>query len=148
MKENELRVFVERVVNYFSTITQTQVTVGVPHIKPADQVMGEITGVIGLTGKRKGGVFFTASKAMLEDIVAGYLKIEKPDLASIKDLAGEIANTIAGNASKSFGADFQISVPIVFVGRPKQIDLPRNVPTFVIPIVWKTHKAFLVVGVE
>lgn len=148
MKEAELRTFVEGVIRYFSTITSTAAQVGVPYIKPAEHLIEEITGIIGLTGRRKGGIFITCPREMVADIVREYLGKENPDLTAIKDLAGEMANTVAGNAAIAFGSDFQISVPVVLVGRPEQVDLPNRVPTFIIPIEWKKYKAYLAVGIE
>jgi chemotaxis protein CheX len=85
---------------------------------------------------------------MLAEIVTEYSGAASPSLAVIKDMAGEMANTVAGNASLAFGSEFQISVPVVLVGRPEQLDLPTRVPTFIIPIEWKKYKAYLAVGVE
>ena len=148
MKESELKTFVEGVLRYFSTITSTPAQVGIPHIKSADHVIEEITGIIGLTGKRRGGIFITCPREMVGEIVTEYLGVQQPSLAAIKDLAGEMANTVAGNATLAFGADFQISVPVVLVGRPEQIDLPTRVPTYIFPIEWKNYRAYLAVGVE
>lgn len=148
MKDTELKTFVEGVLRYFTTITSTPARVGIPYVKAADHVVEDITGIIGLTGKRKGGIFITCPREMIADIVQEYLGIANPDLTAIKDLAGEMANTVAGNASLAFGDDFQISVPVVLVGKPDQVELPTRVPTFIIPIEWKSYKAFLAVGVE
>lgn len=148
MKESELKVFVEGVLRYFGTITSTPAQVGIPYVKVSDHTIEEITGIIGLTGKRKGGIFITCPRDMVADIVREYLGRNDPDLTAIKDLAGEMANTVAGNASLAFGSDFQISVPVVLVGKPEQIDLPTRVPTYIFPIEWKSYKAYLAVGVE
>ncbi len=148
MKESELKVFVEGVLRYFGTVTSQPAKVGIPYVKASDHTIEEITGIIGLTGKRKGGIFITCPRDMVTEIVREYLGQSEPNLTTIKDLAGEMANTVAGNASLAFGSDFQISVPVVLVGKPEQIDLPTRVPTYIFPIEWKSHKAYLAVGVE
>ncbi len=148
MKEAELKTFVEGVIRYFSTITSTGARVGVPYVKAANHAVEDITGIIGMTGKRKGGIFISCPREMLAEIATEYSGTAEPSLSTIKDLAGEMANTVAGNASLAFGSDFQISVPVVLVGRPEQLDLPTRVPTFIIPIEWKSYKAYLAVGVE
>lgn len=148
MKEAELKTFVEGVLRYFGTITATPAKVGIPYVKESDHIVEEVTGIIGLTGKRKGGIFITCPREMVAEIVKEYLGQPNPNLAAIKDLAGEMANTVAGNASLAFGSDFQISVPVVLVGKPQQLDLPTRVPTFIIPIEWKSYKAYLAVGIE
>jgi len=64
------------------------------------------------------------------------------------DLVGEIANTISGYARLSFGSDFNISIPTVIGGIPDSLNLILKVPIYVIPINWREHKAYLVVGIE
>ena len=54
MKETELKTFVEGVMRYFATITSSGAKVGVPYVKAADHAVEDITGIIGMTGPRKG----------------------------------------------------------------------------------------------
>jgi chemotaxis protein CheX len=63
----------------------------------------------------------------------------------IRDLVGEIANTLSGNAREEFGRDFLISVPIVSTDRNVRFQFPRDCRNYVIPIIWQTEKAFLLV---
>ena len=67
---------------------------------------------------------------------------------NLADLAGEIGNTLSGNARKSFGSSFMISVPLVVEGRQQVISLPKDVKSYVIPFRWREHDACLVVGVR
>jgi chemotaxis protein CheX len=148
MKESELKVFVNGVTNFFNKLGPEQVKVGVPYVKEGNQFISEITGVIGLTGKRRGGIFITCGNSMVDEVILLYSGMEDKSAEARKDMIGEIANTISGNASDAFGTDFQISVPIVITGKPDGVDMPTRVPTFVIPLHWKSYKAYLVVGVE
>jgi chemotaxis protein CheX len=148
MKESELKVFVNGVTNFFNKLGPEQVKVGVPSVKEGNQFISEITGVIGLTGKRRGGIFITCGNSMVDEVILLYSGMEDKSAEARKDMIGEIANTISGNASDAFGTDFQISVPIVITGKPDGVDMPTRVPTFVIPLHWKSYKAYLVVGVE
>ena len=66
----------------------------------------------------------------------------------IKDLVGEIANTISGNVRQAYGSDFMISVPVVIEGQAKDIKLPEDIKSFVIPLTWHNHKSYLVVCLE
>jgi len=148
MQDTELKIFVDGVANYFSRLGKAPLNIGVPYVKDGNQFIGEITGVIGLTGKRKGGIFVTCSLAMVDAVILDYTGIEDKSMEGRKDMIGEIANTISGNASDAFGNDFQISVPVVITGKPEGVDLPTRVPTFVVPIEWRGYKAYLVIGVE
>lgn len=149
MKDTELKHFVDSVLDYFKTGTGIGADVGVPYIQnSADNELLEYTGIIGLSGKRRGGVYITSSAAFLADLVNHILKIDEVTVQVKKDMAGELANTIAGNVIEAFGNNFDISVPIVIEGAPKSLALPTVTPTFVIPILWKSHKAFLHVGLN
>jgi len=70
------------------------------------------------------------------------------------DAAGEIANTIAGNARKHFGEKMEISVPTTLkgagleeLGRSGALQILRERP-MVINIQWQTLAAALVVDLE
>ena len=82
--------------------------------------MHEYTGIINITGKREGVVYFTAPKAMLTVLL---MKMQESDFSheTMRDLVGEVANTISGNARRDFGRDFVISVPSVLSGEKPAI---------------------------
>lgn len=147
MNAQDIEVFTHGILRYFAEVSGAQAEVGAPFLKGKDTVILDYTGAIGISGDRKGGVYFTAGRRALEDLVQAVVGVEA-DEDALKDMAGEIANTIAGNARESFGSNFMISIPMVVVGMPNTIEMPTRVPTYVIPIVWKDHKAFLVVGIE
>ncbi len=108
--------------------------------------MHEYTGVINISGKREGVVYFTAPKAMLTVLL---MKMQENDFSheTMRDLVGEVANTISGNARRDFGRDFVISVPSVLVGREARACRSRpGVRSFIIPINWRSHSAKLVVA--
>jgi len=52
----------------------------------------------------------------------------------MRDLVGEVANTISGNARRDFGRDFVISVPSVLSGEKPQIPQKPGLRSFIIPI--------------
>jgi chemotaxis protein CheX len=148
MKDTELKIFVEGVANFFGRIDGTSLTIGVPYIKQGNEFINEITGVIGLTGKRKGSIFITCALSMVDDVIMAYTGTEDKSEEARKDMIGEIANVISGNACEALGSEFKITVPVVVTGKPTGVDMPARVPAFVIPIEWKGHKAHLVAGVE
>ncbi|MBX3721739.1 MAG: chemotaxis protein CheX [Turneriella sp.] len=148
MQDTELKTFVDGVSNFFNRLGKEPVIIGVPYVKEGNQFIGEITGIIGLTGKRKGGIFITCPYAMVDAVSVAFAGAEDSSMEARKDMIGEIANTISGNASDAFGNDFQISVPVVITGKPDGVDMPTRVPTFVLPLQWRGYKAYLVVGVE
>jgi chemotaxis protein CheX len=64
----------------------------------------------------------------------------------MRDLVGEVANTISGNARRDFGRDFVISVPSVLSGERPEIPQKPGSRSFVIPINWRSHSAKLIVS--
>ena len=75
----------------------------------------DYTGVINISGKREGVVYFTAPRAMLTVLL---IKMHENDFSheNMCDLVGEGANTISGNARRDFGREFVISAPNVVHG--------------------------------
>jgi chemotaxis protein CheX len=146
MKEDDLQVFLTGVQNYFTQMAGEEVFVGTPYLSentmPAAQ---EYSGVIAITGRHKGIVYFTSPGDMIRRLL---VLMGEPDISesNMMDLVGEVANTIAGNARKKFGERFEISVPFVIRGAPDEIMLPRQNRSFVIPLEWKMHKAAIVVS--
>jgi chemotaxis protein CheX len=148
MNETDLHFFIDSTVNYFEEVTNEKATAGIPYIKDDEPVVLEYTGIIGISGKRKGSIYVTSSETMLSSIAKVILGLDEIGKDDIKDLVGEIANTISGNVRQAYGSDFMISVPVVVEGKAKDIKLPDNIQSFVIPITWKEFKSFLVVCLE
>lgn len=148
MTENELKFFIEVVTSYFAQVTGESAAMGIPYVKRVEPVVLDYTGVIGISGPRKGGIYFTAGPKFLSELTKVILDTDEADEDTLLDMVGELTNTVAGNARKSFGTDFLISVPVVVKGRPQDILMRLTPPVFVIPLNWHREKAFLVVGLE
>lgn len=147
MTEPELRVFVAIVKHYFEQQTGSAAEVYTPFLADPDALpVFDYTGVIGISGNRQGCVYFTAPTELLRLILS---RSGETDLSprNLADLAGEIGNTISGNARRQFGNEFLISVPLVVQGRDQAISLPKGVKAYVIPFCWQHHDASLVVSV-
>ena len=103
--------------------------------------------VIGISGGQKGVVYFSATRQLLSSILDSMGEADKSEENYI-DLAGEVANTISGNARKEFGSEFHISVPFVFKGAPQSIVLPNDERSFIIPITWHSQVGEIVVCLQ
>lgn len=147
MTEAELRIFVGIVKHYFEQQTGAPAAVYTPFLADPDALpVYDYTGVIGISGNRQGCVYFTAPEELLRQILSssGETDLSPRNLA---DLAGEIGNTISGNARRQFGNEFLISVPLVVKGRHQTISLPKGVKAYIIPFSWQKLDASLVVSV-
>jgi len=145
MKETDLHFFIDCTNNYFDEMTQEKAVIGIPYLKDESPLVLEFTGIIGISGKRKGSIYITSSKDMLIVLTKEILGVEDVTNEDIKDLIGEIANTISGNVREAYGSDFMISVPVVIEGQARDIKMPDDIQSFVIPLTWKNYDSYLVV---
>lgn len=148
MKELEIQTFIDGIHKYFSTVSGFSVNVGTPYLCNPDETPAlDFTGIIGVSGNRKGCVYFTAPRVLLRHLLLT-LGESEADGHLIGDVVGEVANTISGNARAEFGPSFMISVPVVVQGRPEKIHLPRDLHAFIIPFRWRAYEGYLVVCLQ
>jgi len=148
MNERFVNVFVDGLMNYIKHLEKIHADVGTPYLlENTDPILHEVTGIIGVSGTNKGCVYFTATRAILRQI-ATIQGDDSIDDGGLLDLAGEIANTIAGNARSVFGKQFMISVPSVVEGNENSLHLPADVRSFAIPIEWGDFGPVLIVCLD
>ncbi len=148
MEEKDLQVFIDGTVHYFNQMSNESAIVRTPYLlRDLEKICYDYTGIIGISGRRKGCVYFTAPNIMLTHLLTS---MGEPNISEENccDIVGEVANTISGNARKSFGRDFMISVPIVIKGEPEKIKFPKDILSFVIPMNWRQGEAALVISLE
>lgn len=148
LTEQDLEVFINGTKHYFATSTQKAAQVETPYLVSTDEiVINDFTGIIGISGERKGYVFVTAPKDMLRYLVLSLGEGEASD-ELVRDVIGEVANTISGNARSSFGSGFMISVPLIVEGRPERLGLPQGLNGYLIPFRWNSFPFQLVVSLK
>src|SRR6185436_2953244 len=119
MSDEEIKVFIDGVVRYFEKVTGEPAKVDPPYLKGEDSVTLDFTGVIGISGRHRGAVYFTSGAEQLTELLRRFGETEV-GFADHEDLVGEVANTIAGNARRYF----------------------------VIPITWRSHRSYLIICLE
>ena len=145
--EKTVNVFINSIENYFNTLTGISVTTNAPFVKTPDQLLlKECTGMIGVSGIKKGFIYISGSLEMYKDIIQRYVGLSSPTEDDMLDMSGELSNVVSGNVRETYGDEFMISVPIVFKGKPASIKFPNDVPIYVIPFAWNTYEAYMVVG--
>lgn len=148
MQEKEIQVFIDGTKKFFKTLTQRDVIIGTPYLVTHDELpCFDYTGIIGISGDRKGAVYFTAPRILLRHLLLS-LGEKADDNVMMRDVVGEVANTISGNARSAFGSGFMISVPLVVQGLPEKLYLPSKMHAYVIPIQWNSYTSSLLVGLE
>ncbi|MCL2831461.1 MAG: chemotaxis protein CheX [Betaproteobacteria bacterium] len=147
--ERDIHVFVDAVRHYFMQITHEK-----PEIRGAFLAQGtafpptfDMTGMIRISGKFRGCVYFSAPRVMLSRLLLSMHESRLSD-DQLLDAVGEIANTIAGNARRHFGEAMGISVPETMNTPPKWLETVVRARPYVIMIKWKQYDASVIVDIE
>ncbi|TVR06196.1 MAG: chemotaxis protein CheX [Spirochaetaceae bacterium] len=148
MSEQELKAFIDVVVRYFQEVAGEQAKMGIPTVKTGSAILLGHTGIIGISGAKRGAIYVTADRAMLAELASIILGTTDVHDDDVLDMVGELSNTIAGNVRNVFGNTFMISVPIIVKGTPEDILMKLKPPIFTIPIRWRSHTCYLTVGLE
>ena len=148
MRTDEIQVFVDGTINYFSTVSIRGAQVGSPYLlEDLDDSIFEYTGIIGVTGMYSGNILFSAPKIMMQELLEEYDSGEiRPEL--LLDLVGEVANTLSGNARQTLGPNFNISPPVLSTGSIGEISIAKGLQTYCIPIVWDGQRSNLILAVS
>lgn len=148
IKAEKMGVFINSVASFFSQIGESLDGIDTPYLNDnIHPVAYDFSGIITITGPLQGCVYVSTSSVMLRNIL---VSMKEPDssLALLKDLVGEIANTVSGNARTEFGASFIISPPKVVDGAPSPNYLPRDKRSYIIPFQWQNHDGVIGICLE
>jgi chemotaxis protein CheX len=140
--------FVNSVMHYFETAVQQPAACGIPHLALRHSPdLSDYTGIVRISGRTDGVVFFTAPKSMLCVML---MCMQDTDLSHdhLCDLVGEIATTLSGDARRIFRHQFSVSTPSVLHDRDTPMVYPSNSRPIVIPIAWRSYQARLVVCLD
>lgn len=143
MKTEKLNVFIGSVTAFFEQLGEALKEIDTPYLNSNQTpVISDYTGLIHITGPLKGAVYVSCPTMLLRELL---MVLGEPDtsMALLKDLVGEIANTVAGNARTEFGADFIISPPVIDVGANPIQHLPKERRSYIIPFYWRSHQGLI-----
>lgn len=147
MKQQELEVFIDIVANYFNKRSISEVTIETPYLSDdVTSILYEYTSGIAISGNYQGNIYFSAPIDFIEKIILAHNQNNFSE-EMLRDAIGEVANVLSGNARKSFGHDFVISVPYFCDDIHEDVKM-RGAHSFVIPMVWMEHNANLIVSVD
>ncbi|MEE9327833.1 MAG: chemotaxis protein CheX [Cocleimonas sp.] len=147
MEQKDIIVFIDSATSFFAKMSKTEATVGIPFLMTSpDAVKNDYTGIIGITGKKRGLVYFSAPERLLRNLLHSIGENTSTNEA-MSDLVGEVANTLAGNAREYFGSEFIISVPHV-IDITGKVKVPATARCYVIPIEWEGQEANIIISLE
>lgn len=145
LRQETLPIFVQAIMHYFNHITGIPAETETPYLQEATSDINDYTAVIGVSGDLQGCVYYTAPQPMLDQLLSFVAEHEPTDELRC-DMAGEVANTLSGNARRQLGAGFMISTPVVIQGKPERLVTYKGSPCFVIPIKWRDMRSLLMIS--
>ena len=143
VKVEKLGVFLSSISAFFVQIDDTQIDIDTPYLHNNKSAVGyDYSGIIKITGPLEGCVYISAPSTMLRALIKAMDESDS-SLSMMKDLLGEMANTISGNARTEFGADFIISPPKIVEGAPSASYLPKERNSYITPFNWRGYNAVI-----
>ena len=137
MKAEYINPFLSGTINVLKTMASVTPVPGKPYVKKNKLSIGDISGIIGLTGAKQGSVVVSFTKECALKVVSAMLMEEFTDLNDeVRDAVGEITNMISGDARKhlaELGLKFEAGIPTVISGKNHEISHSSNGPCIVIP---------------
>jgi chemotaxis protein CheX len=129
--------FINATINVLETMAFVKAKPGKPYLKKDDTAMGDVTGVIGVTGMANGTVSVTFEETSILKIVSNMFgeTIETLD-NEVADAVGELTNMISGQARMELeqkGKVFEAAIPSVITGKGHKIIHITEGPKIAIP---------------
>jgi len=129
--------FLNATMNVIKTMAFLDIQPGKPFLKKDHLALGDVTGIIGLTGDVKGSLSFTLNIEMVKAIMKNMLGEEIDDVtADARDAVGELTNMISGDARRMLqqeGLNLSAAIPTIVSGKNHTIKHMINGPIIVIP---------------
>lgn len=146
LDEAELKLFVASVRSYFQVVTRQEPQITSAFLATGDLEGHDYNGIVSFSGDYNGHVIVSMPGQLLKELLAlqGETHLGEGNLL---DAVGEIANTLGGNARKSFGPGLQISVPLKLHGSAGIQARVRKHP-YVITLRWNRQPALVCVDVS
>ena len=145
LNEEELKLFVDSVRNYFKVSTGQEPKITSAYLA-TDAVEGyEFNGIVSFSGSYSGQVMVSMPAQLLRELLLLQGETDLSD-THLLDAVGEIANTLAGNARRTFGPTLGISVPIRLMGATGVTARVRERP-YAITLRWGPLPAMVCVDV-
>jgi len=129
--------FINATINVLETMAFMKVSAGKPYVKQDNTAVGDVTGILGLTGVAHGTIAVTFEEKCILTVVSNMLGETMDQLnEDIADAVGELTNMISGQARKELdelGKVFKAAIPSVITGRNHTIRHYVDGPKIAIP---------------
>lgn len=149
LRVEDVRVFSDAAMAFFQTTTGVPAQIRTAYLLQdgGEPVREDFTGVIEVGGRYRGQVCFSAPRGMLTHVLLLLGERDYSD-ASHRDIVGEIANQMTGQARRFFGEGLHIRPPRVYARKQGPCRLAAAMPPLVIPLAWDRYEAHLQVAMQ
>ena len=144
--------FLDATINVIKTMAMVELKPGKPFLKKDHVAMGDVSGIIGMTGEVAGSLSVSFSFGLIQDIMQNMLgeSIEEVN-DDARDAVGEITNMISGDARRMIAQDgvtLQAAIPTIVAGKDHTIKHAIFGPIIVIPFEAANGKATVEVSLQ
>jgi chemotaxis protein CheX len=121
----------------FKTMLRIDLEMGRPTVKTDRKASGEITGVIGFAGDKKGSFTISLKKDSALTIYGAFTGEPQEEFNDeVIDAIGELTNIISGQTRlelEKIGFNIKASLPTVIIGRDVDINMITKAPIITLP---------------
>ncbi|MCD4722674.1 MAG: chemotaxis protein CheX [Desulfobacula sp.] len=129
--------FINATINVLETMAFMTVNAGQPYVKKDNIAIGDVSGILGLTGVANGTIAVTFEEKCILAVVSNMFGETMSELNNeIADAVGELTNMISGQARRELeemGKVFKAAIPSVVTGKNHSIMHFTNGPKIAIP---------------
>ncbi len=129
--------FLEAASNVLQTMAMIKATPGKPFIKKDGTAMGEVTGIIGITGDHTGSLSISFSKSCIATVVTNLFGTTVTEVNDeVCDAVGELTNMISGDARRRLEAQevmLQGGTPTIVSGKEHSVTHIHDGPYLAVP---------------
>lgn len=147
ISEADTRIFVEAVTNYFKHLSGEPAAIRSAYLANQQLPRFDYTGLITLSGQFRGSVYFSATSMMATRLLLAMRETDAKK-SNLLDIVGEVANTIAGNARKHYGAGLEISTPLTIYGHADEVRSSVRARPYAIELQWQNSEGVVLVDLE
>jgi chemotaxis protein CheX len=126
----------------FKTMLSIDVNLGKPALKDVRSTSGDVTGIMGLVGDKKGTICISFREKgalfVFKTLVGDECETVNPEVV---DAIGELTNIISGQARKEFestGINLKAAIPMVVVGKNVEMNFITTIPIISLPFYFPT----------
>jgi chemotaxis protein CheX len=129
--------FIMAAQTVFKSMLSIDVKMAKPVLKDARTSSGDVTGIMGLVGDRKGSICISFHERgalfVFKTLIGDECEKVGPEVV---DAIGELTNIISGQARKEFekaGINLKAAIPMVVVGKNMEMNFITSIPIISLP---------------